>query len=523
MDERVARIKTSKDALQLAENALRLGHPDVHAQALERAKELRAIEEGFISPAERAIAGAIYAYEEERRRVEKNFRAKRTWKMVAEHGAIAAAERKVLDRKPSKGYEVLKGAGLGEQSFEAIIDRFPDEFSSGAVEAARARLKGESPPRVSRRMELSDHSPNEPGDTILSTVALDAEAQALLNDFRAPDGWFLTTWLPNYRESIQAIEKALEGGRPQDLFEMLWKRRDNWIANAGVGLLKHAVVDEIREELVQVIRDIHDDGSPANFERIVERFEGWKAEGRINKVPRVLIGRAFAGVHPSRYHTTVDASRHNRALKWFAKHSGFAIPSSIRWAVRAKALVDHLDRTNLFGDDIFTRNIFPWFVVVKLGTRSEPTDVPPGHTPRPHGAFADLPPAQRAIALRHNIVQTELFNQLAKRYGEDRVWTEYPTGTGGYADAIVRPPDGGCFLYEIKIADTSAEVVRQAMGQLLEYGFRTGGLEPERLFVVGERVLDNVTRDFIERLRNDFNLDIEYLRIELPEEGASSS
>lgn len=521
MDERVTRIKTSKDALQLAENALRLGHPDVHAQALERAKELRAIEEGFISPAERAIAAAIYAYEEERRRVEKNFRAKRTWKMVAEHGAIHAAERKVLDRKPSKGYEVLKGAGLGEQSFEAIIDRFPDEFSSDAVEAARARLRGESPPRISRRM--SDHSLNKPGDAMPSTVAPDADAQALLNDFRAPDGWFLATWLPNYRESIQTIKKALEDGRPQDLFEMLWKRRDNWIANVGVGLLKHTVVDEIREELVQVTRDIHQDSSPANFERIVERFEDWKAEGRINKVPRVLIARAFAGVHPSCYHTTVDAVRHNQALKWFAKYSGFAIPSATTWAARAKALVDHLDKINLFRDDVFARNIFPWFVVVKLGTRSEPTDVPPGHTPRPPGAFADLPPAQRAIALRHNIVQTELFNQLAKQYGEERVWTEYPTGTGGYADAIVRPPEGGCFLYEIKIADTSAEVVRQAMGQLLEYGFRTGGLEPERLFVVGERLLDNVTRDFIERLRNDFNLDIEYLRIELPEEGTSSS
>jgi len=523
MDERVARVKTSDDALQLAENALRLGRPDVHAQALERANELRAIEAGFISPAERAIATAIYAYEEEQRRVKKNFRANRTWNMLAEHGALAAAERMVLNRKPSKGFDVLEGAGLRELSFEAIIDRFPDEFSSEAVVAARARLNGEAPPRRLRRAASPSPSLEMSDSDTLAFPALNAEAQELLREFRAPGGWFLTTWLPNYRDSIQTIEKALEDGRPEDLFEMLWKRRDNWIANAGVGLLKHAVVDEIREELVQVIRDIHNDSSPANFERIVERFEDWKAEGRINKVPRVLIGRAFAGVHPHDYHTTVDASRHNRALKWFAKHSGFAIPSSTKWGARAKALVDHLDETNLFGDDIFARNIFPWFVVVKLGTRSEPAGIAPGHTPRPAAAFADLPPAQRVIALRHNTVQTELFHQLAKQYGKDRVWTEYPTGTDGRADAIARPPEGGCFLYEIKIADTAAEVVRQAMGQLLEYGFRTGGLEPDRLFVVGEPVLDNVTRDFIERLRNDFNLDIDYLRIELLDDGASPS
>lgn len=520
MDERVARIKTSKDALQLAENALRLGHPDVHAQALERAKELRAIEAGFNSPAERAIAAAIYAYEEEMRRGEKNFRANRTWKMIAVHGAIAAAERKVLDRKPSNGYEVLYRAGQGEHSFEAIIDRFPGEFSSEAVEAARARLRGEAPPRLARNIKSSGHSPKE---SALSTDILDAEAQAFLNDFRAPDGWFLATWLPKYRESIQTIEKALADGRPQDLFDMLWKRRDNSIANAGVGLPKHAVVDAMREDLVKVIQAIHEDGSPGSFDRIVERFEGWKAEGRIGKVPRVLIGRAFAGVHPHRYHTTVDAGRHNRALRWFSKHMKFAIPSSTKWGDRAEALVNHLDKIGVFGDDFLVRNMFPWFVVVKLSSRSSSADIPPGHTPRPPSTFADLPPAQRTIALRHNTVQTELFNQLAKQYGEDKVWTEYPTGTGGYADAIVRPPEGGCFLYEIKIADTSAEVVRQAMGQLLEYGFRTGGLEPERLFVVGEPVLDDVTRDFIERLRNDFNLDIEYLRVELSGDDLASS
>lgn len=58
--------------------------------------------------------------------------------------------------------------------------------------------------------------------------------------------------------------------------------------------------------------------------------------------------------------------------------------------------------------------------------------------------------------LRHNVVQTELFAQLVKQFGADKVWTEYPTGTGGYANAIVRTADGQYLLYEIKIADTAA-------------------------------------------------------------------
>ncbi|MBN3803078.1 hypothetical protein GXB81_08425 [Paraburkholderia sp. Ac-20336] len=239
-------------------------------------------------------------------------------------------------------------------------------------------------------------------------------------------------------------------------------------------------------------------------------------------VPRLLIARAFAGVHPHRYHTTVDASSQNQALKWFVKHTDFVMPNSANWGVRAQALVAHLDRTNVFGEDILTRNIFPWFIVDQLRARAAPTNIPPGHSPRPPSAFSDLPPAQRAIALRHNTVQTALFAQLAAQYGEDRVWTEYPTGTGGYADAIVRQPDGRCHLYEIKIAETAAEVVRQAMGQLLEYGFRAGGLEPVKLFAVGEPVLDDVTRHFVARLRADFNLDIDYLQVKLPDDLAYS-
>jgi len=519
VDERIARVKTSQDARQLAENAQRLGRSDLWAQALERARELQAIEEGYISPAQQAIAIALYAYEEEQSRLKgRTFRANRTRQMMTKHGALGAAERLVLHRQPTKGFEVLEEAGLRELSFEAIIDRFPDEFSAVAVEAARARLNGEPLPRPLPTVSSSSRSEDESNDDIPVPAVPDAEALTFLNGFRNPDNWFLASWLPRYRETVLTIAQALSDDRPQDLFDILWKRADNSIAHAGQGLLKYDIVDGMREELVQVIRDIHEDGSPANFRRIVERFEVWKTEGRISMVPRLLIARAFAGIHPDHYHTTVDSSSQNQALRWFVEHTGFIMPNSTDWGARAQVLTTHLDRANMFDDDTLARNIFPWFVVDQLRGRTAPASIPPGHSPRPTTAFADLPPAQRVIALRHNTIQTILFAQLAAQYGEDRVWTEYPTGTGGYADAIARQPDDQCHLFEIKVADTAAEVVRQAMGQLLEYGFRAGGLEPVKLYAVGEPVLDDVTRHFVARLRADFNLDLDYLQVVLPGE-----
>ncbi|TAL87620.1 MAG: hypothetical protein EPN74_01045 [Rhodanobacter sp.] len=512
MDERIKRLTTPELARTFAKNARERGHPELEIQALAHARTLQGIQAGYTTPAELAIASALYAYEEEQSRIKgRTFRANRTRQMLAKRGALGAAERMVLSPQPSVGYEVLQEAGLQDLSFEAIIVQFPGEFSEIAVQAAQARLDGRPPPIPPKPSADCDVDASAP-------VVLDSEAREFLAGFNDPSIWFQANWLPRYRTTTQAIARDLAEGRLDEPFDLLWKSIHNDISNAGRGVLKYDTVDAMRDEFLQVLREIHEDGSPANFEFIVERFETWKTEGRTDKVPHLLIARAFAGVHPQRYHTTVDASSQDRILDWFAQHTGHQVPRSTNWAVRAQALVKHLDRVDVFGRDIHARNIFPWFVLDQLRGRAATTNGPPGHSPRPASAFADLPAAQRLLELRHNLVQNALFAQLEEEFGAGTVWTEYPTGTGGFADAYVRHADQSCTLYEIKIADTATQVVRQAMGQLLEYSFRAGGLEPVQLFAVGEPALDEATRRFLERMRADFNLEIDYLQVELPDD-----
>ncbi|MCE4552737.1 hypothetical protein, partial [Xanthomonas hortorum] len=113
MEERISKLKTSSDAKTFAENARRLGQPDLEASALRRVAELRAQEEGYTTPAQQAIAAALYAYEERQSKAKgRSFRAPRTRQMLEKHGSLAAAERMVMSKKPSTGYEVLDGAGL---------------------------------------------------------------------------------------------------------------------------------------------------------------------------------------------------------------------------------------------------------------------------------------------------------------------------------------------------------------------------------------------------------------------------
>jgi hypothetical protein len=516
MDDRIAKLKTARDALSFAGNARRLGHTTLADSAMQRASELRATEEGFISPAEQAIATALYAYEEQQSRLTgRVFRASRTRQMFSSHGPLAAAERIVLHRQPSKGYEVLEEAGLEALSFEAIIDRFPEEFSGQALEAARARLRGRSAPMAIRPPSVANEVSDPTVSALHRTFVMDAEAVEFFEAFQNPPTWFVEHWLPRYQNTVSLVADGLARQQPADLFGIIWKHADNSISHAGLGLLKYETVDRLRPELVQVIRDIQHDGSPKGFQAIVSRFESWKDAGLIGKVPRLLIARAFAAIHPHRYHTTVDAGRQNTVLKWFAKHTGFVTPAAGDWATRAQALTAHLDSAGAFGEDVFRRNVFPWFVIDRLSNMSAAADIPPGHSPRPVASLADLPPEQRQIKLRHNAVQTALYAQLVTEFGEQMVWTEYPLGNSCFADAIARLQDGRRYLYEIKIAPTAMLVIRQAMGQLLEYGFRQGGLEPAKLFVVGEPSLDETSASFLARLRREFNLEIEYLQVTL--------
>lgn len=514
MDERIARLNTVRDARVFADSAKNRGREDLRLQALVRVAQLRAGESSFESPAHEAIAVALHAYEElQSAATGKTYRAHRTWPMFQRHGRLKAAERMVLNSKASKGYEVLKEAGLLDLSFEAIIVRFPDEFSSEALAASRARLEGV--PMVNAISAPRD--PEREGATVSDVVSArprpDAEAKEFFEGFSDQGSWFLARWLPQYRKTIDAISAALRAGDLAPVFEQLWKRADNSISNAAQGILKYETVDVMRDELVQVVRDIEADGAPENFDRIVARFELWKSQNRTAKVPRLMIARAFAGIHPDLYHTTVDTASQRIAVGWFTEHTGFVPPSSGSWAHVAQALSAHLRVMEGLGDDPLARNMFPWFVVEQLRARNGSYKIPAGHYPRPSSTFADISAEKRYVSLRHNVIQAVLYKELVQAYGRECVWTEHPSGTGGSADALVRAKGGRCILYEIKVADTAAAVVRQAMGQLFEYAYRDGGLNPSELIVVGEPELDATSARFLETLRGRFGIPVSYLRV----------
>lgn len=141
MDDRVARLKSTRECEVFAKNARRLGRSDLALEAERRAIELLAQGHQSDTAAEREAIQAIYAYEHIL--TEKNgrrTRANRTWQMVKRYGIIEAINRVVSRPDDAQGYLLLKEKGMEDLSFEAIVLRYPESFSEEAVSHSAARL-----------------------------------------------------------------------------------------------------------------------------------------------------------------------------------------------------------------------------------------------------------------------------------------------------------------------------------------------------------------------------------------------
>jgi hypothetical protein len=346
----------------------------------------------------------------------------------------------------------------------------------------------------------------------VQVAVFDDEAMAFLDGFLDAGNPQFVYWLPRYIETLRIVHDALQRNDPDATFDRIWKSIDNAVSNAGQGVLGFDAADRMRKPLVEVIREISQDDSASQFDRLVARLEQWRQEGKLPKLPRLLLARAFAAIHPDRYHTTVDAEKQARIIPWFERHTGFVAPEG-NWAAKAGALTVHLERCGVFGGDRERRNMFPWYVFDQLRDATGKVPFRPGHTSRPATGEAESRAQRHTIEYRQNVIQDCLVGLLRDKYGHAAVATEHPTGTGGRADALVQHDDGSRELYEIKPASSAREAVRQALGQLLEYAYRRDGLQPAALHVVSDAPMDDVTLEYLQTLETRFDLKLGYMQV----------
>ena len=118
------------------------------------------------------------------------------------------------------------------------------------------------------------------------------------------------------------------------------------------------------------------------------------------------------------------------------------------------------------------------------------------------------------IRLRHRKIQDSLMNQLISEMGEENVAREHPNGVGGYVDLITNQ-DNVLEFYEIKVGNSARACIREALGQLMEYGYWPSAAFPTKLYVAAEPKLDADAKQYLKVLRSKFQIPIYYRRVEL--------
>jgi len=346
------------------------------------------------------------------------------------------------------------------------------------------------------------------------TISLSSSSSLtrLIRGFLEPNSWLLSEWLPRYKETVAAVRRAIAAGDIDAAVDRVWQQQDNAVSHAGQGVLAAHEIQSHRAFFRSLTLEIARDPSPSMFDSLVERARQARGEGGLSKVPHLLIARAFATIAPNRYHTTVDVRKHERVIAWFEQHTAFR-GSAGNWAHRAAELSQYLDRIGELRQPVLRRNMFPWFVYIQLtGTDGRPVFTP-GHRPRARTGRGRKRTETELTVLRHNMLVEKLYNDLSAEHGRKAVGTEQPSGLGGFVDAVVKFDDERCWIYEVKVTSTASEAIRQALGQLMEYAYRDGAWNPEKMFVVCEALLDAGSKRFLSHLHERFQLPLEYRRI----------
>ena len=121
------------------------------------------------------------------------------------------------------------------------------------------------------------------------------------------------------------------------------------------------------------------------------------------------------------------------------------------------------------------------------------------------------------VNLRHNALQTQLHRELVAEFGYEHVFVEQPApGNGGRIDVLVEKGSLR-IIYEIKTASSARGCIREAMGQLLDYGCWPDSQPTGSLVVVGEPELKPVETIYLANLNQSFPRPIEYRTVALAE------
>lgn len=112
----------------------------------------------------------------------------------------------------------------------------------------------------------------------------------------------------------------------------------------------------------------------------------------------------------------------------------------------------------------------------------------------------------------HQAIQDALWKCLVEEYGLGNVDCEHTIPGVGFVDIAVQGPNGMVY-FEIKVATDLKSCIRQAVGQLLEYGHWDHSGRCQRMVIVSKFTLDDAGKAYLSLLKNQYGLPLDYLQV----------
>ena len=110
---------------------------------------------------------------------------------------------------------------------------------------------------------------------------------------------------------------------------------------------------------------------------------------------------------------------------------------------------------------------------------------------------------------KHNKIQEALVKLLSDKYGKDNVILEE-----NYVDIKLIQPNYIGF-YEVKSSSYASECIKEALGQILLYSLNDTDKRPKKHIVVGQYPTTNNDKKYIDFLKQNLNLEFDYLNVEI--------
>lgn len=176
-----------------------------------------------------------------------------------------------------------------------------------------------------------------------------------------------STWIEKYRDTTGEINKVAKGGPlSQDLVEKIWYARDNGIASPGQGGMNRADFDAIRGELAEITQQIIAAPNADTADEILQRFKMLKEEGKIARLPRLLIRRAFAAASPATLTTVVNKPDMVTLHDALVKHFGLKPGPTDDWYENNYRVRQFLLDEQVDDSDLANFNTFCWYLFKTL-------------------------------------------------------------------------------------------------------------------------------------------------------------